>query len=240
MRVYRGRAGSPEADRAATERLVDAVAESEEPALRVWTPHQQVAFGRRDANAEGYDRAKTVALEHGYAVTERAVGGHAVVFTGTTVAFARAVPIDDPRSGIQDRYEHALETLTSALGNLDIAVSQDEPDGAFCPGTHSLSAGGKIVGIAQRVSRQVATVAGIVIVDDEEAIAGVLEPIYEALGVPFDPKSVGSIASAGGNASPETVIGTIEERFAGDDPPVEQVVERVQDSPRDSRTVRDT
>lgn len=225
MRVYRGRAGTPEADRAATERLVDAVAEYEEPALRVWTPHQQVAFGRRDANAEGYDRAKTVALEHGYAVTERAVGGHAVVFTGTTVAFARAVPIDDPRSGIQDRYEQALETLTSALGNLDIAVSQDEPDGAFCPGTHSLSAGGKIVGIAQRVSRQVATVAGIVIVDDEETIAEVLDRIYEALGVPFDPSSVGSIASGAGDVSPEVVIRTIEGRLVGEESTIKHVVD---------------
>lgn len=226
MRVYRGRAGTPEADRTATEQVVSGVADSKEPALRVWTPHQQVAFGRRDANAEGYQHAKSIALEREYAVTERSVGGHAVSFTGTTVAFVHAVPIDDPRSGLQDRYDDTLETLTGALADLDVTVSNDEPVDAFCPGTHSLSDGGKIVGVAQRVSRQVASVGGLVVVDDDEAIAAVLDPIYEVLEVPFDPDSVGSIASAGGDASPETVTRTIEDRFAGDDSTVEQVVDQ--------------
>ena len=58
--------------------------------------------------------------------------------------------------------------------------------------------------------RDVAAVSGIVIVSDHDAIAAVLEPIYEALSVPFDPDAVGSVARAGGPSNPTTVCRTIE------------------------------
>jgi lipoate-protein ligase A len=217
MRVHRGRAETPAIDRDVTGNLVTAVAESEEPALRVWQPHRQVAFGRRDATREGYERARTVALNRGYVVSERRVGGHAVAFTGDTVAFVHIVPIDEPRTGMQTRYDETLSALSSALAELGVPAVLGEPDNAFCPGTQSLSADGKIVGVAQRVRQEVASVAGIVIVRDAPAVRAVLEPVYEALGLPFDPESVGSIADAGETARPKTVVRTIEEAFADED-----------------------
>ncbi|PSQ47170.1 lipoate--protein ligase [Halobacteriales archaeon SW_7_65_23] len=209
MRVVRGRAATPETDRQRTRDLVDHTAETGERTLRVWTPPPHVAFGRRDANRDGYERARELAAQE-YPVIERTVGGRAVVFTGNTVAFVATTPVADSRTGIQERYEDATATMLDALAELGVDAEPGEPDGAFCPGTHSLSADGKIVGLAQRVHRYAAAVSGIVVVRDHGSIAGVLEPVYGALAVPFDPDAVGSIARAGGPVDPVAVCRTIE------------------------------
>lgn len=215
MRVLRGRAGNIEADREASTAMVERAATTGEPALRVWTPHRQVAFGRRDARNDGYDRARRAARARGYPPVEREVGGQAVAYTGSTVAVSYAVPTDE-RTAIGSRYGVATDRLLEALASLGIDARQGEPDRAFCPGTHSLQAAGKIAGLAQRVRREVAVVGGIVVVCDDRAIGQVLDPVYEALGVPFDPDSVGSVAAAGGPADPAAVVRAVEDAFAQD------------------------
>lgn len=222
MRVYRGRAPGQEADRAVTRRLVERVAVDRDPAVRVWRPHRQVAFGRRDAAEAGYERARERTRERGFPPVERAVGGRAVAYTGSTVGFLRAVPIDGPRGGLDARYDDALADLRRALADLGVDAAAGEPEGAFCPGSHSLQATdsrgtpGKVVGLAQRVRRRVAVVAGVLVVTDRDAVATVLDPVYDALGVPFDPGAVGSVARAGGDAAPETVPGTVEDALVGE------------------------
>ncbi len=217
MRLVRGRAATPTADRAATAAMLDRTAESDEPALRVWTPHRQVTFGRRDANEDGYAAAREAARERGFTPMERSVGGRAVAYTGTTLAFAHARPIDDLRQGLGDRYDDATTTVRRSLAGLGVDATEGEPPDAFCPGSYSIQAEGKIVGIAQRVRSGAALVSGIVIVDDCAAIRDVLDPVYDALGVPFDPASVGSIAGAGGPAEPGSVARALEDAFVGDD-----------------------
>lgn len=226
MRVLRGRAATPAADRQVTADLVEQTADTGESVVRVWQPHRQVAFGRRDRNRDGYEQARTIAADHGFKTTERAVGGHAVAFTGTTISFVRTETVDESRTGIGERYDAAISDLTAAFAALGIEVSEGEPDGAFCPGSHSLSTRGKIVGLAQRVKRDVATVGGIVVVADHDTVADVLEPVYGALGIPFERSAVGSVARAGGTADPESVVRTLETKLAGSDSDsVEQVRE---------------
>ena len=201
------------------------VAADGEPAVRVWVPHQQVAFGRRDARLEGYERARAAASERGFPPSERDVGGRAVAYDGaTTLAFARAEPVTDGRTGTTERYERATAALERALRNLGLEPSRGEPADSFCPGTHSLSLGAaradgrrrKVVGIAQRVRSDAALVAGIVHVADREGLAAVLEEVYDALGVPLEPASVGTIAAAGGPSDPEPVRAAIEDALVGD------------------------
>ena len=209
MDIRRGRAATIEADRAATEAVVDAAANRREPVARVWCPHRQLAFGRRDARSEGYDSARKIAAQRGFPPTTRDVGGRAVAFSGETVAFAHAVPIEDARGGIQRRYEAATELLLSALAALDVDARPGEPPDSFCPGSHSLQADGKFAGLAQRVTTEVAVVAGVVLVTDRTAVVDVLEPIYDRLDVPFDTEAVGSVATAGGPADPAPVVSAI-------------------------------
>ncbi|EMA10865.1 Lipoate-protein ligase A [Haloarcula vallismortis] len=214
MRLLRGRAADPETDFERTREMAETVAEDREPALRAWRPQRQVAFGRRDANSDGYDRACRAARDRGYTVIERAVGGRAVAYTGSTVSFSLAVPTDDPRGTIDDRYEWAKAAVKRALDDCGITVVTGEPDAAFCPGSHSLQADGKIAGLAQRVRQSVAVVGGIVVVRDHEAIAEALAPIYEAIDVPFESQSVGSVANAGGTDDPDRVIAALEQSLA--------------------------
>jgi len=53
-------------------------------------------------------------------------------------------------------------------------------------------------------------VSGVVVVTDEPEIRDVLDPVYTALEVPFDPASVGSVAAAGGPTQPEPVARALE------------------------------
>ena len=224
MRVLQGRMADHEADHERTHQMAETVAETGTPALRVWRPHRQVAFGRRDARADGYERARRIARDHGYAVLERAVGGHAVAYTGRTVAVAHATPVEDERSGIQGRYADASDRLQRALETLGVDATEGEPPDSFCPGSHSLQATGKVAGIGQRVHQRVAVVATVVLVADHDDIATVLAPIYDALGVPFASESVGSVARAGAPSDPEAVIDAVVAAFAdGRETTVERV-----------------
>lgn len=218
MRIVRGSLSDAEADGAVTRRLADRVEASGEPALRVWAPPRQVAFGRRDSTADGYEAARAAALDRGYEPVERSVGGRAVAYTGETVAFVYVVPTDDDRDGIRSRYQEATDRLQRAFGDLGATVRLGEPDAAFCPGDHSLQNGGKIAGLAQRVRRETALVGGCVVAveRDEADLAGVLEPVYDALGVRFDPDSVGSLEGAGGLGDVDRVVAAIEGAFVGD------------------------
>ncbi|MFD1632599.1 lipoate--protein ligase family protein [Haloplanus ruber] len=217
MRVLCGRAATVEADRERTGAMLARTGETGEPAVRVWTPHRQVAFGRRDAAEPGYERARAVARKQGYEPVERRVGGRAVAHTASTVAFARSMPVADPRAGMTARYETTTEQVRRALAEVGVEATPGEPSASFCPGSHSLQAGGKVVGIAQRVRPDAALVAGCVVVADRETLAGVLAPVYDALGQPFDPSSVGSVAAAGGPADPEQVRTAVERALIGDD-----------------------
>lgn len=226
MRVLRGRAATVTADYRVTASLFDRAAADGKQAVRVWQPHRQVAFGRRDAAADGYEAARNAAVEHGFEPIEREVGGRAVAYTGTTVAFARVVPLDDQRTGLSERYESMTADVQRALSELGVDTSRGEPDDSFCPGAHSLSADGKIVGIAQRVRDKGALVSGIAVVRDRDDIAAVLDPVYDHIGVPFAPQSVGSIAAAGGPSEPTVVRAAFEDALCRTGPRTVETVDR--------------
>ncbi|WP_121743798.1 lipoyl protein ligase domain-containing protein [Natronorubrum halophilum] len=225
MRVIRGRAKTIDADRDVSRRLLSSAGDGE-PAVRVWTPHRQIAFGRRDRRLEGYDRARELARERGFPPVERGVGGRAVAYDGeTTLAFARAEPVADFRRGTDERYERATNAVERALRSLEDGLDpvRGEPEDSFCPGAHSLSLatedGGrrKVVGVAQRVRQDAAVVAGIVLVDRRETLADALEGVYGALEVPFAPESVGTVASEGGPSDPTVVRSALEDALVGDE-----------------------
>lgn len=219
MRVLRGREADPPADRAVTTAMAAETARTGTPALRVWRPPKQVAFGRRDTRAAGYQAAREAAIDHGFPPTERETGGRAVAYSETAISVARTYPVENIRTGIGERYESALSTLQRAFWRLAVPAQRGEPDDTFCPGTHSLQYRGKLAGVAQHVSKGVALVGAIVLVTDHDSIASVLEPVYAALGVPFDPSTVGSIENAEGRSEPELVRETLEDAFIGDDDP---------------------
>lgn len=181
-------------DHQRTLEMVDDAIAAGETALRVWEPPDQIVFGPRDLHREGFERAMAIARDAaGADVRTRGAGGHAVAIRPGTLAFALAEPVADPRTGIADRYDRVVGAVRRALADRGVAVERGEPDAAFCPGTHSLrNDGGKVAGFAQRVRQDYALVTGV-LVTESGPTAATLEPIYDALGIPFDPESVGSI-----------------------------------------------
>lgn len=235
MRVVQGRERELAADHEVSDRMLAHTAATGEPAVRVWIPHRQVAFGRRDRSLEGYDCARAAARETGFPPVERRVGGRAVGFDGeTTVAFARTEPVVDVRTGIGDRYERLTAALERALTDLGVGTVRGEPPDSFCPGSHSLSSASnpadrpaKIAGIAQRVRADAALVAGVLVVE-RRPLVDVLEAVYGALEVPLDPDAVGSVAAAGGPSEPEPILQALTEELIGQT--LEEEVETIGES----------
>jgi len=221
MRVVRGRPDTRKADRELTRAVADAVAADGEPTVRVWAPARQLSFGRRDANRPGYEAAARAARRRGFPPTVREVGGRAVAHTGSTLAFSRVTPVSDVRGGIGERYEAALGAVQRALWSVGVPAQRGEPPEAFCPGSHSLQYRGKLVGLAQRVTARAAVTSGVLVLDGREEVGDVLAAVYDALDVPFDPATVGSVAHAGGDVS--RVRDAVEDALAGDEADVEVV-----------------
>lgn len=180
------------------------------PTVRVWQPRRRVVFGPLDASCPGYERAVEIARSAGFEPVRRRVGGRAVAHTAAAVVFARVDPIDGRESGLKERYRRVTTAVKSALRELGVGIEDGEPSGAYCPGDHSLQCGGKIVGVAQRLTADTAVTSGILLVDDREAVVSVLERIYPELGLPFDPESVGTVADVSARVDLDEIIPILE------------------------------
>ena len=163
--------------------------------LRVHVPARMVAFGRQDVTSPGYAQGAVMARAAGFAAVERIAGGRAAVFHPGTIAFAWAVPDSEPRNGIATRFQVISEIVSAALEELGVEAHIGELPGEYCPGAYSVNARRrtKIMGVGQRVIRGAAHVGGVIVVNDHAAVRNVLVPVYQALDIAWDPRTVGSI-----------------------------------------------
>ncbi len=164
--------------------------------LRIARPGAIVAFGKRDVVSAGYRDAVRVARDGGFEGIERLAGGRAAVFHEATIASAHAVPDDDPRSRVHERFEATAQLMARALRRLDVDARVGEVAGEYCPGSHSVSARGvrKLMGVGQRLVAGGVHVGGVVVVDGAERARDILVPVYEALGLTWRPSTTGSVA----------------------------------------------
>jgi octanoyl-[GcvH]:protein N-octanoyltransferase len=194
--VRNGFPDPPEMDTAVSHATLRRVAEGLEPeTLRLHRPADVVAFGPRDRVAPGFTRAVTAARERGFASIERLAGGRAAVFHEGTIAFSWAIPDPSAREGIRRRFDEIAAIMGEALRSLGIDARVGEVPGEYCPGEHSINARGrtKLVGVGQRIVKDAAHVGGVVVVSGSERIRDVLIPVYEALGLSWDPDTTGSL-----------------------------------------------
>jgi octanoyl-[GcvH]:protein N-octanoyltransferase len=145
--------------------------------------------------APGFARAVTAAREHGFASIERLAGGRAAVFHEGTIAFSWAIRDPSAREGIRRRFDEIAAIMVEALLSLGIDARIGEVAGEYCPGEHSINARGrtKLVGVGQRIVKDAAHVGGVVVVSGSDRIREVLIPVYEALGLSWDPNTTGSL-----------------------------------------------
>jgi lipoate-protein ligase A len=126
----------------------------------------------------------------------RLAGGRAAIFHEGTLELAHAVPDPDAKAGIHARFEATATLIAEVLRELGADARVGEVPGEYCPGRWSVNAAGarKLAGIGQRVVAGGSHTGAVLVVEGAERIRDVLAPVYEALGLDWDPRTVGALA----------------------------------------------
>ena len=184
--------------------------------LRIARPGITVAFAKRDAVAPGYEEAVRAARACGFEATLRLAGGRAAIFHDGTMEIGHAVPDDEPRAGIHERFEHTAGRLARALSLLGVDARVGEVAGEYCPGRYSVNARGavKLAGIGQRVVGGGSHTGVVLVVEGEERINQVLRPVYAALGLDWEPAASGSVRTEAPSADWATLSDALVTEYA--------------------------
>lgn len=217
--IEQGFPGRGALDVAVSRVLLDEVASGRRsPVLRLYQPDDVVAFSMTDAHRPGFSAAVAAARAAGFDVSLRLAGGTAAVFHRQTLAFAWCHPSEDPSTGIAARFEETANWIVRALARLGVDARIGEVAGEYCPGAHSVNARGerKLMGVGQRIIRGAAYVGGVIVVGGTSRVRAALEPVYDALELPFDPETTGSIEDEIGGVVCEDVRGVLLDELSRD------------------------
>ena len=176
--------------------------------LRLYRPvADTVAFGRSDVRRAGMLDAIEACRSDGFVPVVRAPGGRAVAYTRDAIAIDHICPEVDPGRRMRRRFVEYGELLAEVLRTLGVDARVGEVPGEYCPGAYSVNARGtvKLVGTAQRIVRDAWLFSAVVIVDGTSTLARVLRRVYDALDLPFDTSSVGSLRDEVGAVSVDAV-----------------------------------
>ncbi len=185
--------------------------------LRLSVPGRSLAFGRHDAVSPGFADAVEAARAAGFEPFVRLAGGRAAIFHQRTVAISWTIPDRRPIDGIRTRFAAVAGLLVAAFRTLGIPAEIGAIPGEYCPGAFSIHVGaGKVAGIGQRLARSAAHVGGVIVVDDGDVVRRVLVPVYEALGLDWDPSTAGALSDTIPGLEPGVIIDAIVDRLAGD------------------------
>ena len=197
--------------------LLAAIARGERrPVIRAYRPPPTVAFGRRDAFLPGFAQAARAARGLGFAPVVRAQGGRAAAYDQGCVVLDEIMPAEDSAQGIQGRFAGEAERQARELRRLGVDARVGEVPGEYCPGAYTVNARGKkkLIGSAQRIVRGGWLFSSVVVVDSTERVAGDLKDGYDALGLAWDPGTVGSVADEEMGATVDDVKRVLLEAYA--------------------------
>jgi lipoate-protein ligase A len=188
--------------------LLDAVARGERgPLLRCYRPPPTVAFGRRDTFLAGFTAAASAARDHGFVPVIRAPGGRAAAYDEGCLVLDEIMPARDSLTGIQDRFAREAERQARALRRLGIDARVGEVPGEYCPGAFTVNARGskKLIGAAQRAVPGGWLLSTVVVVEGAARVRSVLEGVYDALELEWNPATVGAVSEEAPGVSIEDV-----------------------------------
>lgn len=215
--IRKGFPDRPAFDTAVSKAILRFVSQGRLPeTLRLYRPGAMVAFGGQDISSAGYAQAVSAARSHGFEAVQRLAGGRAAVYHDQTIAFAWAIPGGTPRHSIPQRFKEISTIIMEALNGLGVDARVGDVKGEYCPGSYSVNARGatKLMGVGQRLEANAAHVGGVVVVGGAERIKQVLEPVYEALGLSWDPGATGSIEEEVGSVTYAEVERAVIEAFS--------------------------
>ncbi|MDN5851460.1 MAG: lipoate--protein ligase family protein [Actinomycetia bacterium] len=193
--------------------------------IRLYRPvADTVAFGRSDVRRAGMSTAVDACRAAEFAPVIRSPGGRAVAYTTDAVALDPICPEPDPGRRMRRRFVEYGERLSGVLRTLGVDARVGEVPGEYCPGAYSVNARGtvKLVGTAQRVVRDAWLFSAVVIVDGTPRLKPALRNVYDALDLPFDTASVGSLRDEVGPIGIDEVEAALRSAY-GIDGPLEHV-----------------
>jgi octanoyl-[GcvH]:protein N-octanoyltransferase len=184
--------------------------------LRLVRPGRMVAFGKQDAVTRDYPAAVRAARDAGFEAVLRLAGGRAAVFHEGTVSLAHSIPGADPRPGIHERFERSAELVTAALRELGVDARIGEVPGEYCPGGYSVNAGGrtKLAGLGQRLIAGGVHVGGVIVVEHADLVREALVPVYDTMGLDWDPASAGAVSDEAPGTTLDDVIEALRGAYA--------------------------
>lgn len=191
----------------------------EESVLRFSRPEPVVGFGRRDELNPGFDDARQACVDHGFATSVRKVGGRAAAYHRDCLIIDHLVADDDATSGNKRRYREFGRLYADSLRDLGVHADMGEIPLEYCPGEYSVHGvvGGehriKLVGTAQRVVAGGWWFSAGIVVRRPEPLRAVLTEVYELLGLPLDPSTVGSVDQSVLEVRCEDVEDAVQDRY---------------------------
>ena len=219
----------PALDVAVSRAILLRVADGDLPeTMRITRPPAMVAFGRQDVASVNYLEAVKAARATGFEAIERLAGGRAAVFHEHTLAIAHARPDDDPQAHIYPRFEESSGWIERSLKRLGVDARVGEVPGEYCPGGYSVNARGvkKLAGIGQKLIKRGGHLGGVLVVENGARVRGVLVPVYQALGLEWNPSTAGSVADEIGNVTlddaEDALIAELEELYDVHESPLDR------------------
>ncbi|MFJ2352022.1 biotin/lipoate A/B protein ligase family protein [Glutamicibacter sp. NPDC087673] len=195
--------GDPAADLERGVQLLRSVQSGESGALlRLYRPDPTLAFGQRDVRLEGYEAARDVAQQQGFAPLVRKAGGRAAAYHRGTLIVDHIEPEAEAVMRQQNRFEVFARVYANAFQRLGVNAQVGPIPGEYCPGDHSVRGFPdgksprnypvKLVGTAQRVVSGAWLFSSVFVVEDSAPLRQVLDGVYQAMGIPMDPTTVGA------------------------------------------------
>lgn len=194
--ITEDRAEEPLLDAAISAALLHAVgAGARGDALRIFRPGATLAFGRLDARADGFAAACAAARARGYEPLVRSAGGHAAAYDRESLVIEHVVHEPGAMATLQPRFAAHARRLRDALRSLGADARIGELPGEYCPGQFSVNVAGhvKVAGVAQRVIKDAALTTAVLVVGRGAPLRGAIAAVYEALAIPIDPTTAGSL-----------------------------------------------
>jgi octanoyl-[GcvH]:protein N-octanoyltransferase len=193
--VRQGFPDDPALDVAVGHALLERAARGEVgPTLRAYRPGPTVAFGRLDRLRPGFGAAVAVARRHGFEPVLRQPGGHAAAYDSGALCLDVVRPEAEAIPALQPRFAEAADLLADARRTVGVDARVGEVPGEYCPGAWTVNAGGrvKLAGTAQRVVRGGSLLGAVVLVGGGARVRAVLEDVYAALAIDWDPATAGA------------------------------------------------
>jgi lipoate-protein ligase A len=182
-------------------------AEQARELVRLFRVRDCVAFGPQDERAQGHARALEAARAAGFAAVPRVEGGRAVAAGPGVLGIAWTIADREARARIRPRFSLLAAVIAEALRAQGVDAAVGPVAGEYCPGDFSVGAGGrvKLAGLGQRVTASGAHLGAFVVIEEAARLRAVLGDVYGALGIAWQPASLGCVRDLRGESGVEDV-----------------------------------